>query len=51
MNDVVVLDLRTPAELAWDGKKLPGAMWMNRRELGQRHQEIPRDKDVVLYCT
>jgi membrane protein DedA with SNARE-associated domain len=51
LADVVVLDLRTPAEVEWDGMKLQGALWFDRKELEQRHMEIPRDRDVVLYCT
>ncbi|PYV23182.1 MAG: ArsR family transcriptional regulator, partial [Acidobacteria bacterium] len=30
---------------------LPGALHIDPKEIEQRHQEIPRDRDVVLYCT
>ena len=48
---VVILDLRTPEEYQADGAKIPGAIWFDRKELEERHLEIPRDRDVVLYCT
>lgn len=51
LNDVVILDLRTAEEYASEGAKIPGAIWFDRKELEQRHLEIPRDRDVVLYCT
>jgi membrane protein DedA with SNARE-associated domain len=47
----VILDLRSSTELEHDGMKLPGAIWFDRHELAARHLEIPRDRDVVLYCT
>lgn len=51
LHNVVILDLRTPEEYASDGAKIPGAIWFDRKELEERHAEIPRDRDVVLYCT
>lgn len=51
LDDVVVLDLRSSTELDWDGMKLRGALWFDREALEQRHLEIPRDRDIVLYCT
>ncbi len=51
LADFVILDLRSSAELELDGMKLPGAIWFDRHELTDRHLEIPRDRDVVLYCT
>jgi membrane protein DedA with SNARE-associated domain len=49
--EFVVLDLRTRAEVAWDGLKLPNAVWLDRQNLAHQHAQIPRDRDVVLYCT
>jgi membrane protein DedA with SNARE-associated domain len=51
IDDVVILDLRTSTEVERDGMKLARARWFDRKELEERHQEIPRDRDVVLYCT
>jgi membrane protein DedA with SNARE-associated domain len=49
--EVFILDLRTAEEYASDGAKIPGAIWFDRKELDERHNEIPRDRDIILYCT
>jgi membrane protein DedA with SNARE-associated domain len=51
LDNFVILDLRSTTEIEQDGMKLPGAIWFDRHELAARHLEIPRDRDVVLYCT
>lgn len=51
LNDFVILDLRSATEVEWDGMKLPGAIRIELRKLAERHEEIPRDRDIVLYCT
>jgi rhodanese-related sulfurtransferase len=30
---------------------VPGALRIPMEEIEDRHQEIPRDRDVVLYCS
>lgn len=51
ITEFVIVDLRSELELEVDGMKLPGALWFDRRELALHHQKIPRDRDVILYCT
>jgi rhodanese-related sulfurtransferase len=34
-----------------DRVKLPGAIWITLQQLEERHLEIPRDRDIVLYCS
>lgn len=51
LSDFVILDLRSSLERERDGMRLPGAIWFDRRELASHHTEIPRDRDIVLYCT
>ena len=49
---ITVLDLRNARE--WSGEdafKLPGAVHMSFEELERRMDEIPLDRDVILYCT
>ncbi len=48
---IAVVDLRHELEVENDRVKLPGAIWMTLDEIEIRHQEIPRDREVVLYCT
>ncbi len=49
--DVAVVDLRHSLDVEHDNVKLPGAIWIAMQELETRHDEIPRDRDVVLYCS
>jgi membrane protein DedA with SNARE-associated domain/rhodanese-related sulfurtransferase len=48
---VYIVDLRHPLELLPDPFTLPGAFHFSPADLAARHNEIPRDRDVVLYCT
>ena len=50
-ENVLVVDLRSSTAFEAEPAKLPGALHMSPEELEQRHQEIPRDRDIVLYCT
>ncbi|MGA3333759.1 MAG: VTT domain-containing protein [Terracidiphilus sp.] len=50
-EEVFIVDLRHPLELVPDPFTLPGAVHLSPEALAARHQEIPRDRDVVLYCT
>ncbi len=48
---VYIVDLRHPLELLPDPFTLPGAVHVSPEALAARAHEIPRDRDVVLYCT
>jgi membrane protein DedA with SNARE-associated domain len=50
-EDLAVVDLRRALEVDYDNAKLPGAIWIDLDDLEGRQEEIPRDKDVILYCT
>ncbi len=50
-EQVFIADLRHPLELMADPFTLPGAQHFSPDALAARHNEIPRDRDVVLYCT
>lgn len=47
----LILDLRSPVELDQDAALIRGAVHMTMEELQLRHQEIPRDRDIILYCS
>ena len=47
----LVLDLRYRRELVEDPHTLPGALHVSPSELPRRHGEIPRDRELVLYCS
>lgn len=46
-----VVDVRHPLTLELDPEIIPGAINFTMEEIEHRHHEIPRDRDVVLYCT
>lgn len=50
-EEVFIVDLRHPLELLPDPFTLPGARHFSPEALAQRSHEIPRDRDIVLYCT
>jgi membrane protein DedA with SNARE-associated domain len=48
---LAIIDLRHAAEFAADGKMLPGAMRLDPEVLTAAPEAIPRDRDVILYCS
>jgi membrane protein DedA with SNARE-associated domain/rhodanese-related sulfurtransferase len=48
---VFIVDLRHPLELLPDPFTLPGALHFSPDALAARHGEIPRDREIVLFCT
>lgn len=50
-EDVIIVDLRHSLDFAADPIIIPGALQMSLDDLEARHDQIPRDRDIVLYCT
>ena len=50
-DEVYIVDLRHPLELLAEPFTLPRALHFSPDALAARHIEIPRDRDVVLFCT
>jgi membrane protein DedA with SNARE-associated domain len=50
-ESVLVVDLRGALETTTSPETIPGALRFDAKELGTRHLEIPRDRDIVLFCT
>lgn len=50
-DEVMIVDLRQPIDIETQPYMIPGALRIAVEELEQRHQEIPRDRDIVLYCS
>ncbi len=50
-DPIRIIDLRAAIEYEVTRRIVPGAIRMDPEELDDRHTEIPRDCDVVLYCT
>jgi rhodanese-related sulfurtransferase len=47
----LILDLRASTELDQDPSVIRGALYMNINEIEHRQQEIPRDREIILYCS
>ena len=50
-DSLAVVDLRHREEIDLVGAKVPGAIQILPEELRLRAGEIPRDRDIVLYCS
>ncbi|HEX4382215.1 MAG TPA: DedA family protein [Myxococcales bacterium] len=48
---IFVVDLRHEAEVKGEGFTLPGALRVTLEDIEARHVEIPRDRDVALFCS
>jgi membrane protein DedA with SNARE-associated domain len=48
-EDIMVIDVR--GELSTEDEPIPGALHIPLNQLAARHKEIPRDRDIVLFCT
>jgi len=48
---VVILDVRPAHALKQGGASLPGAVHLEPDRLGQWQRQIPRDRDIVVYCS
>ncbi len=47
-DDICLVDIRTPAEIIQAA--IPNSIYIPMHLLPLRMDELPRDKDVVLYC-
>jgi len=50
-EQISIVDLRQPIDIEAFPRILPGALRIAMEEIEDRHGEIPRDRDVVLYCS
>jgi membrane protein DedA with SNARE-associated domain/rhodanese-related sulfurtransferase len=50
-TDVMVVDVRSQLDFEAEPAIIPGALHLTLEELEARHREIPRERDIVLYCT
>ena len=47
----LILDMRDSFELEAEPYTIPGAFLMPMEQLDEDHDKIPRDREIVLYCT
>ncbi len=50
-EDIVIVDVRHSVDFEAEPATIPGARSIPVEEFESRHQEIPRGREVILYCT
>jgi membrane protein DedA with SNARE-associated domain len=50
-EDLVIVDLRHSMDFEADPETIPGAFRMDAKELEEKNDLLPRDREVILYCT
>jgi membrane protein DedA with SNARE-associated domain len=50
-NAPEIVDVRSADSVAVDPFAIPGARFLEAEQLEARHGEIPREREIVLYCT
>ncbi|HKV25907.1 MAG TPA: VTT domain-containing protein [Candidatus Acidoferrum sp.] len=48
---LVIVDLRHSMDFEADPETIPGAVRVDARELEEKHELLPRDREIILYCT
>jgi membrane protein DedA with SNARE-associated domain len=50
-DDVMIVDVRDQIDFDAEPSIIPGALHLSIEELEARHREIPREREIILYCT
>jgi len=50
-EQLLIVDVRDRIDFEAEPTIIPGAMHLTIEDLDQHHQEIPREREIVLYCT
>jgi len=50
-ENLVIVDLRHSVDFEADPETIPGAFRMDARELQEKNDLLPHDREVILYCT
>lgn len=48
---LVIVDLRHSLDFEAEPETIPGAFRMDSKELEEKNDKLPRDREVILYCT
>jgi membrane protein DedA with SNARE-associated domain/rhodanese-related sulfurtransferase len=47
----LIIDVRSPSARALEPRWIPGALHISLPDVGLRLKDLPRDRDIILYCT
>jgi len=50
-EDLVIVDLRHHIDFEAEPEIIPGALHMDAQDLQEKNDRLPRDREVILYCT
>jgi rhodanese-related sulfurtransferase len=50
-EDVAILDLRTALDVTATPYAIPGSRWIAAEALDAQLADVPRDRELVLYCS
>ncbi len=50
-EELAIVDLRHSLDFEADPETIPGAFRMDSRDLQEKSQNLPHDREVILYCT
>lgn len=50
-EEVAILDLRTALDVAATPYAIPGSRWITAEALDEHVADVPRDRELVLYCS
>ena len=50
-EELVIVDLRHSLDFEADPETIPGAFRMDVKELEEKHDRLPPNREVILYCT
>lgn len=50
-EELVIVDLRHSMDFESDPETIPGAFRMDAKDLEEKSDPLPRDREVILYCT
>lgn len=49
-GEPVIIDVRSPTARALEPRWIPGALHVPLEDMGNHIKELPRDRDIILYC-
>ena len=50
-EQILIVDVRDRIDFEAEPTIIPGALHLTIEDMDSRHQEIPREREIVLYCT
>jgi membrane protein DedA with SNARE-associated domain len=50
-EELAIVDLRHSLDFEADPETIPGAFRMDSKELAEKGDQLPRDREIILYCT